>query len=107
MKTQHDPDLWKKAIDMETMLCKMTMDFPQTEIYGLTDQIRRSFISIPSNLAEGAAAALQTQWIIYTHLGFFDRMKFEHVDQMQVEHRKMLSGLSRSIVKRSSRLPNH
>jgi four helix bundle protein len=55
MKTHQDLDVWKKAITLVTIIYKTTSSFPQTEIYGITSQIRRSAVSIPSNIAEGAA----------------------------------------------------
>jgi four helix bundle protein len=46
--------IWKKAIEMATNVYKITAHFPREEKYGLTSQIRRSAISVPSNIAEGA-----------------------------------------------------
>ena len=46
--------IWHKAIDMATEVYQLTTDFPKEEKYGLTSQIRRSAISVPSNIAEGA-----------------------------------------------------
>jgi four helix bundle protein len=46
--------IWTKAIDLATAIYKATGNFPQEEKYGLTSQIRRSAVSIPSNIAEGA-----------------------------------------------------
>lgn len=46
--------IWSKAINVATEIYKVTTNFPQEEKYGLTSQIRRSAISIPSNIAEGA-----------------------------------------------------
>lgn len=46
--------IWNKAIDMATDVYRITVDFPKEERYGLTSQIRRSAVSIPSNIAEGA-----------------------------------------------------
>lgn len=46
--------IWHKAIGLATAVYKATAHFPKEEMYGLTSQIRRSVISIPSNIAEGA-----------------------------------------------------
>ena len=48
-------DAWKKSIDLVEMIYKLSALFPDEERYGLTSQIRRAAVSIPSNLAEGAA----------------------------------------------------
>ena len=53
MKTFRDLLVWQKAIHFVTRIYKITKTFPQEEIYGLTSQMKRSTISIPSNIAEG------------------------------------------------------
>jgi len=55
MRTHKDLDVWKEAVEFVEEVYKITAHFPKEEIYGLTPQIRRSAISIPSNIAEGAA----------------------------------------------------
>ena len=46
--------IWNKAIELATEVYQITADFPKEEKYGLTAQIRRSAVSVPSNIAEGA-----------------------------------------------------
>ena len=46
-------DLWKKAIEMVARVYEVTKEFPKEEIYGLTSQLRRAAVSVPSNIAEG------------------------------------------------------
>ncbi|WP_420400105.1 four helix bundle protein [Flagellimonas sp.] len=46
--------IWKKAMDIVEDIYRLSSKFPKEEIYGLTSQIRRSAVSIPSNIAEGA-----------------------------------------------------
>lgn len=55
MQTHKDLKVWKMSINYVSEIYKLTNTFPQTELYGLTNQIRRSAISIPSNIAEGSA----------------------------------------------------
>lgn len=45
--------VWQRAIELVVEIYKLTEDFPREEIYGLTAQMRRSAVSIPSNIAEG------------------------------------------------------
>jgi hypothetical protein len=46
--------IWQKAVELATEVYQLTAEFPKEEKYGLTSQIRRSVVSIPSNIAEGA-----------------------------------------------------
>ncbi|MGC9338048.1 MAG: four helix bundle protein [Candidatus Cloacimonadia bacterium] len=55
IKTHEDLDVWKGAIDFVTNIYRETNKFPKSERYGLTNQIRRASVSIPSNIAEGAS----------------------------------------------------
>ncbi|WP_313304600.1 four helix bundle protein [Empedobacter sp.] len=54
MKTHKDLDVWKLSIEFVTEIYNLTKDFPKEEQFGLTNQIRRASVSIPSNIAEGA-----------------------------------------------------
>ncbi len=108
--TRKDLDVWKKAMNLAAQLYSLTARFPKEERYGLTAQIRWSSVSIPSNMAEGAArhsrkeyipflyvasgsiTELETQLILATRIGFVSndrtRSRIEAV-------RKMLLGLLR------------
>ena len=90
MHTLNDLKIWHKAIDLATDVYRLTAKFPKEEKYGLTAQIRRCAVSIPSNIAEGAgrnsdnefcyflgvsygsAYELQTQLIISRNLGLIE-----------------------------------
>jgi len=48
-------DAWKYSMDLVEQIYQLTSGFPKAELYGLTSQIRRSAVSVPSNIAEGAA----------------------------------------------------
>lgn len=94
-------EAWKKSINLVVDVYKVTKKFPQSELYGITNQIRRSAVSIPSNIAEGCArqsakettqflhislgsiAELETQLIIAEKLNYFNDMK-EIVDNLMV-----------------------
>jgi four helix bundle protein len=49
MKTHKDLLVWQKAIDFVTKVYQITSEFPNHEMYGLTSQLRRAAVSIPSN----------------------------------------------------------
>ena len=93
MSVQHYRELivWQKAIVLVKEVYRGTSDFPKTEIYALTNQIRRAAISIPSNIAEGqgrnstreflhflsvaqgSLMELETQVTIAERLGYFNQ----------------------------------
>jgi len=55
IKTYRDLDAWQGAMDLSESIYRLTQVFPDTERYGLISQLRRSSVSIPSNIAEGQA----------------------------------------------------
>ncbi len=54
---------WQKAVALVTDVYAITKEFPRAEIYGLTSQLRRSAVSIPSNIAEGQGRATKGEFI--------------------------------------------
>ena len=50
-----DLEVWKQSIELAKAVYDLTRNFPSSEMYGLTSQMRRSAVSIPGNIAEGAA----------------------------------------------------
>jgi four helix bundle protein len=117
MKTHHDLEVWKKSIDLVTEIYKVTESFPKTEQYGLTNQIRRCAVSIPSNIAEGAArtsikefsqflsislgsiSELETQLIISNNLKFIDVNQYNELIPSLVTIRRMTIGLKKTLNK--------
>ncbi len=63
-----DLDVWKKSIDFVVTIYKLTERFPKEEIYGLTHQLRRASVSIPSNIAEGAARGSDKEFIHFLYI---------------------------------------
>ena len=111
MKTHKDLDVWKKSVSLVTSIYEVTKTFPNDEIYGLTNQIRRSSVSIPSNIAEGSArqgdkefahflyislgslSELETQLIIANSLNYLSLKDYDSVITSLEEIRRMLLGL--------------
>ena len=56
---------WQKAMDLVETIYELTRKLPREEIYGLTSQLRRAAVSVPSNIAEGAAGRSATQFRNY------------------------------------------
>ena len=71
MKSHKDLDVWKKSMTLVENIYKITNEFPTNETYGLTSQLKRASISIPSNIAEGAARKGNKEFIqfLYISLG--------------------------------------
>lgn len=57
--------IWKKAVELSVLIYKTTANFPKEEIYGITSQIRRSAISIPSNISEGAGRNSNKEFLYF------------------------------------------
>ena len=72
-----DLDAWKKSMDFVEEIYKLTKCFPDDEKFGLTSQIRRSVVSIPSNIAEGAARKNDKEFIqfLYIALGSLSELE--------------------------------
>ena len=108
MKTKSFEDLivWQKAYKLVTEAYKLTKSFPKDETYGLSQQMRRCAVSIPSNIAEGygrqyskeykqflsmsygSLCELETQYLLATDLGYIN--KCESLEGLMVEVGGML-----------------
>src|SRR5690606_15035286 len=77
MKTHKDLDVWKLSVELVLDIYKITKNFPKEEIYGLTSQIRRSAISIPSNIAEGAGRNSKKEYVhfLYNSMGSLSELE--------------------------------
>lgn len=56
---------WQKGIDLVEAVYRLTRDFPEDERFGLTNQLRRASVSVPSNIAEGQGRRLRKQFVLY------------------------------------------
>jgi four helix bundle protein len=54
---------WKKAMELVTKVYQATQQFPKDEMYGLTSQLRRAAVSIPSNIAEGQGRLTKGEFV--------------------------------------------
>ena len=107
--------VWQRAMELVVSVYKVTVNFPKEEIYGLTSQIRRSAISIPSNIAEGrmrgtrkdfvqflriayaSGAELETQIEISKQLPRTNMLDYSKVDSLLNEIMKMLNVMIRKL----------
>jgi four helix bundle protein len=107
--------VWRKGLNLSTALYAATEDFPRREMFGLTDQLRRAGVSIPSNIAEGhahatprdfmkflrqargSAAEIETQLLLVRKLGYLPREKADTLLRQTGEVARLLSGLISSL----------
>jgi four helix bundle protein len=66
--THKDLEVWKLSMELVEEIYDLTRSFPKEEQYGLTSQIRRASISIPSNIAEGAARKGNKEYLQYLYV---------------------------------------
>lgn len=66
--THKNLEAWKESINLVVDIYKITQQFPKDELYGLTNQIRRSAVSIPSNIAEGCARQTPKETAQFLHI---------------------------------------
>ena len=87
--TYKDLIVWQKAMDLVVAAYELTENFPKEEIYGLTAQIRRSAVSIPSNIAEGRSRGTRKEYLQYLRISYASGAELE----TQIEIAKRLKKL--------------
>lgn len=113
-------NVWSDAVDLAQQIYKVTERFPSNEQFGIASQVRRTAVSIPSNIAEGAArqtkkeflnflhiakgslSELDTQLEIARRLEYLDQARWETLDERLERIDRMLSGLVRSLRSRNN-----
>jgi four helix bundle protein len=68
MKDHKELDVWQMGMNFVVLIYDLTKGFPKEEMYGLTSQLRRSAVSIPSNIAEGAARNTDKEFLQFLHI---------------------------------------
>ena len=113
-----DLKVWKKSVALAVDVYSATRSFPSHEKFGITSQMRRASVPIPSNIAEGAArrgikeflqflyiaagsaSELTTQLIISAQVGLLEEVTAETLTGQIEEITKMIHGLIKSVEKK-------
>jgi len=115
MKSYRDLIVWQKSMDVVTLIYKLVKQFPDDEKFGLISQIKRSSVSVPSNIAEGygrnytkdyirflniargSLYEMQTQLQVALNLDFIVEEDLNEINSLSVEVEKMLNSLINKI----------
>lgn len=103
--------VWQKAMELVYLIYELTRSFPKEEVYGLTAQLRRAAVSVPSNIAEGKGRSsdrefslflchargsvheVETQLLIAAHLGYLKQTDATRTNELANQIARMLNGL--------------
>ncbi len=115
MKGYQELVAWQKAMDLVELIYKATAQFPKEETYGLTNQLRRAAVSVPSNVAEGqgrnapndfrrflaiaygSLREAETQVLIAKRLNYLTETQTERMMNLASEVGRRINGLSNSL----------
>ena len=123
IRSYRDLRVWQQSMDLAETTYTVTKSFPDTERYGLVNQLRRAAVSVASNIAEGHArslgdylrhllvssgslAEMETQFTLSQRLGFLAAAEAESLLQSCDQLGRMLGALRKSLRARRSRTPN-
>jgi four helix bundle protein len=113
IKDHRGLEAWRVAMDAVMETYAVSSDFPKSETYGLTGQMRRAAVSVPSNVAEGhvrggraeinqlnialgSIAELDTQLEVGRRLAYVSRDRAAHLQELIVSSRRLVNGLRRA-----------
>jgi four helix bundle protein len=115
LKSYSDLIAWQKSMDLVQIVYETVRAFPKEEIYGLTSQLKRAVISVPSNIAEGqgrkstreflhhlsiaygSLMEVETQILIAARLGYLSREGAESITGQTAEVGRLINGLSNAL----------
>jgi four helix bundle protein len=116
IKSYRDLQVWQRSVEFSVLVYRATEDFPQSEVYGLTGQLRRASVSVASNIAEGSGssnrdfarylrialgsvAEVETQLEIARRIGYLSPDSFSELSAEITIIGKQLNALRQKVVK--------
>jgi len=115
LKSYRDLLVWQKALELTVEIYRFSSTFPRAEVYGLTSQLRRAAVSVPSNIAEGygrgsrkeyvqflcisqgSLKELETQVLLAQRLNYGSETAVDRLLELSEEVGRMLGALIRSL----------
>lgn len=119
-KSYRELIVWQKAMDLAAAIHPVAMSFPKAEMFGLTSQLNRASVSVPSNIAEGQGCRttadflhflgiakgslneLETQVTLALRYDYLQEAAHDHLLQRSAEVGRMLNGLIEALEQRRS-----
>ena len=119
VKNYRELIVWQKAMDLVELVYRLARRFPKDELYGLTSQIRRAAVSIPSNVAEGqgrrttaeflrflsiangSLKEVETQLLLAERLAYIDQQQTAEAMALTTEVTRLINGLINSLEKKN------
>jgi len=117
MKSHKELDVWKDSVELVIDTYNLTKVFPKEELFGITNQMRRAVVSIPTNISEGSGrnyssefirflkisqgslSEFETLLLISLRLNYLDEVSFKSIERRIFKLNAQLSGLIKSIHK--------
>lgn len=120
LKSYGELIVWQKAMDLVQSVYEAVRAFPKEEIYGLTSQLKRAAVSIPSNIAEGqgrkssreflhhlstaygSLMEVETQVLIAVRLGYLNQQHADQITERTSEIGRLINGLSNALANKQT-----
>ena len=108
IKSHKDLKVWQESMTLVTQIYKISEDFPKHEVYGLSSQIRRAAVSIPSNIAEGAGRKGENEFtrFLYIALGSLSEVETQLEISERLNYINNIEDINKSIYFIRNRLSN-
>lgn len=104
LKSYRDLLVWQKAIELTVLVYRLSEGFPEREIYGLTSQVRRAAVSVPSNIAEGYGRGSRREYLQFLSIAQGSLKELETQTILAVRFFYVTSSQAERVLSESDRL---